>query len=190
MLRERRQETGAPAAKGLGLGRRDWGCDMLRRIGLLAAMVSLAVLTASPAGAVHFYRGPGSGCTPAAGEIRAEGDQAPVGAEVLMLHNTFNDSSNLSPVTVVKAGQAVRWTWNSEHCHSVTAAAFKSGYHYPAPEPSTPKAVAGLFDHPVPELEDTSLAYTYTFTEPGTFVYSCVHHATIGMTGVVVVEAY
>ena len=155
---------------------------------MLLAMLGLAVLTASPAGAVHFYRGPGSGCTPAEGEIRAEGDTGEVAAEVLMLHNTFNDAETLLPVTEIQVGDAVRWTWNSEHCHSVTASEFDSGYHYPAPEPGTPAGVPGLFDYPAPEMEDTSLAYTLTFDEPGTYTYSCVHHAAIGMTGVVVVE--
>ncbi len=155
------------------------------------AAIATAVLFAGavPAGAIHFYRGPGGGCTPASGDLTDQVQpQGPIAASVLMLHNTYHDVSSGSPVTRVDAGQAVRWTWNSAHCHSVSAAEFNSGFHYPTAAPGSPRVLPGLFDYPVPELSPT-LSYTRTFTTPGIYTYSCVHHGAIGMAGVVVVEA-
>ena len=155
------------------------------RIPILLAAATL-VATASLAGAVHFYRGPGGGCTPAEGEL-GEGPVAPApGAKVLMLHNTFHDGVSGTPVTRVAVGEAVVWTWNSAHCHSVVAGAFYSGFHYPAREPGTPAALPGLLHYPVPETS-ASLSYTRTFAEPGEYRYACEHHGAIGMVGVVIV---
>lgn len=163
---------------------------MMRRYAFALVAGVLILTTSSPVGAVHFYRGPGGGCTPAEGSLGDALDDVEPAAEVMMLHNTFNDAASGAPMTVIQAGESVRWTWNSEHCHSVTAAerAFDSGFHYPASEPDSPEAVPGLFHYPVPTLEGTSLSYTRTFTEPGAYLYSCVHHAVIGMVGVVLVE--
>ncbi len=164
---------------------------MIRKFVFALATGALIMVSASPAGAVHFYRGPDAGCTPAEGSLGDPlDDGVEADAEVMMLHNTFNDAASGAPLTVIQAGESIRWTWNSEHCHSVTAAeeAFDSGFHYPAPTPDTPEAVPGLFHYPVPTFEETSLTYTRTFAEPGAYLYSCVHHAAIGMVGVVVVE--
>lgn len=162
---------------------------MAARSRALLALAALAVLTLLPAaGAVHWYRGPGGGCTPADGALGTP--PAASGATVLMLHNTFHDLATGSPVTVIKAGQSVTWTWNSAHCHSAAAdgGAFYSGYHYPAQAPSSPRVLPGFFEYPVPTLEPT-LSYTHTFAQPGTFTYACEHHRLIGMVGVVVVQA-
>lgn len=156
----------------------------------LAALILVAM--PSGAGAVHFYRGPGGGCTPASGSITDDTrPSAPVAATVQMLHNSFNDTSNNTPITMIKVGQAVRWTWNSEHCHSVQAvepaAAFYSKFHYPTATPTTPPLNADFFAYPVPTMTPT-LRYTHTFTAAGMFRYQCEHHATIGMVGVVIVS--
>lgn len=157
-----------------------------------AAIASGLLLTLAPlAAAVHFYRGPGGSCSPADGAL---GD-APVdgGATVLMLHNTYHDLATGLPVTVIAAGESVTWLWASEHCHSATSGlngtggAFDSGFHYPALEPATPAVLPGLFHYPVPTLQPT-LGYTQVFDAPGVYPYSCVHHAIIGMQGVVVVQ--
>lgn len=163
---------------------------MRARMGLLAASVMVIAMMAPSAHAVHWYRGPGGGCTPANGELTDDSSPStPVAATVLMLHNSFNDAATGRPVTTIKVGQAVRWTWNSAHCHSVDAndLSFRSGFRYPTTAPSSPQAIPGLFEYPV--LEDhPTLAFTHTFTTPGTFRYGCVHHATIGMIGVIIVE--
>lgn len=162
-------------------------------IRLAAAVAVLAVAAAVPsAQAIHFYRtcDPPNGQGPASGTITDDpGGSGPVAATVLMGHNTFTDASTGTPVTVVQAGQAVRWTWNSAHCHSVQSSVvgvFNSGFHYPATAPSTPR-VHDFFEYPVLELTP-SLAFVHTFTTPGTYTYFCIHHTIIGMNGVVVVQ--
>lgn len=163
-------------------------------IGLAVALVAMAGVALVPgvADAIHFYRGgQGFGCEPADGPI-SDDDSTPEDADVVvqLLHNTFHDGETLAPVTFIEVGDTVTWTWNSEHCHSVTAmdGSFDSGFVYPAQEPDTPEVAPGLADYPVPTLEDTTLSYSHTFEEPGTYHYVCVHHGTIGMQGVVVVE--
>lgn len=157
-------------------------------IRLVLAMAILTAMAGIPsAEAVHFYRGPGGGCTPTDG---ATGDGAGVtpAATVLMLHNTFNDSSTGLPITRVSVGDAVKWTWNSVHCHSVQAPEFYSGFHYPTTEPTTPRGIPGFFDYPVLEMNPT-LSWTHVFNTAGTYLYACEHHALIGMRGLVIVDA-
>lgn len=163
---------------------------MKRRMMAAVAVVALATVAGAPAGAVHFYRGPGGGCTPNDGAL-VEGDEpapAAVAAEIMVLHNTFNDAATGSPVTVIDAGDSVRWTWNSPHCHSVDGRpGFYSGYHYPTATPESPAVAPALFHYPVPDTTPT-LSWTRTFDEPGTYRYVCEHHAAIGMVGTVVVR--
>lgn len=164
---------------------------MRSRTVVTACLAAALLVAAAPAAwAPHFYRGPGGGCTPADGEL-SNGGTGQVAATVLMLHNSFNDAATGLPVTVVNAGQAIRWTWNSEHCHSATSTAaggdINSGFHYPSDEPTTPSLAPGVFHYPVPTMTPT-LAYTHTFTTPGVFTYNCVHHNVLGMVGVVVVN--
>ncbi len=166
---------------------------------ILAGAAALTLLGGTPsAHAIHFYRGTGGGCSAADGPTTddPEGTTPNVTATVVVGHNTFSTGvSGLAvggPVeTRVKAGESITWTWNSSHCHSVTstaAGAFDSGFHYPTAPPESPQVVPGFFDHPI--LDDTpTLSYTRTFTTPGTYAYFCVHHSSIGMNGVVVVDA-
>jgi plastocyanin len=156
-----------------------------------ARIVSMSVLfvamaMAPNAQAFHLYRGPGGGCTPLDGAT-GDGAQVTPAATVKMLHNVYTDTSNNLPVTHIRIGQAVKWTWNSVHCHSVTGGDFDSGFHYPTKEPTSIHAVPGFFDYPV--LEDVAtLTYTHVFAAAGTFQYACVHHNVIGMQGVVIVD--
>ena len=182
------------------------------RMGLaVAGAVTLLAGVAGPALAFHLYRNLGNGCTPATGSITDDtATSGPVAATVLVMHNTFNDTSTGLPVTHIKAGQSVLWKWASEHCHSVQqkavgtalATGFYSGFHYPLAVPTTPKAVPGLVLYPVPDIGDQvpalngvagigspTLSYTHTFTTPGTYTYICEHHVEIGMVGTVVVDA-
>ena len=170
---------------------------------VISAMVLMAWCFASTAQAIHFYRGPDGGCTAATGELSDDPRDAqgkpihgPVAAEIRLGHNYFHDgeavaTEAVAPAseTTIKAGEAIRWTWNSAHCHSVEAndGSFESGYHYPATAPESPQVAPGVFDYPI--LDETpTLSYVHTFDEPGTYDYFCVHHASIGMTGRVIVE--
>lgn len=168
----------------------------MRRLALVLVAVLAGILVAPPAQAVHWYRGPFGGCTPNDGPLTDPGGSTgTVAADVILLHNSFNNASNGAAVTEINVGEAVRWTWNSSHCHSVAADnanpgpaghTFYSGFHYPTAAPESPAVLPGLFHYPVPDLTPT-LSYTRTFNDPGTYVYFCEHHALIGMVGAVVV---
>ena len=175
----------------------------------VAAVVALAAAsTGTSAHAIHWYRGPGGGCAPKDGALTddPQGTTQNVAATVVMGHNIFAEGVSgfgvaellAPPVTTIKVGESIRWTWNSAHCHSVTSRGFvegstsdrlfESGFYYPATAPDSPHLVDEAFAYPLLD-EDPSLSYTRTFTTPGTFEYFCVHHDSIGMNGTVVVEA-
>lgn len=160
----------------------------MRALLLLAAA---SLVTMPLAGAVHFYRSTALGCIPSEGAL---GDPAPGDRTVMMLHNTYIDSGTLTPVTLIQAGQRVTWVWSSAHCHSATSGApmgadgaFDTGFRYPIPAPESPQVLPGLFEYPIFDLTP-ALSYTQQFNSPGVFPYFCVHHAPIGMVGVVVVQ--
>lgn len=160
----------------------------LMRLTVVLALLA-ALITAPIAEAIHFYRGTGGGCSAASGELSDDGvnGNGPTTATVLMGHNSYHDASTGLPITRIKTGDSVRWTWNSAHCHSVSGVGIQSGFYYPTATPSSPRVVPGFFDYPVLEEEPT-LAFTHTFNAPGRYTYSCVHHGAIGMQGVVIVE--
>lgn len=178
------------------------------RVLLFGAIVAVVMAASLPsANAFHFYRSTDGGCSPFDGALTDDPPETVRTGEskVVVGHNTFSEGlggsgfsveSLLTPTeTRIKVGQSITWTWNSSHCHSVTSTdmasgttrLFDSGFHYPTTPPESPQVAPGLFEYPV--LDDTpTLSFTHTFTEPGTFNYFCVHHASIGMNGVVVVE--
>ncbi len=152
--------------------------------------------------AFHLFRGDenggcGSGCCPASGELTDDPVvngipiHGAITAEVAMLDNTFNDSATGLPVTHIKAGEAVRWSWNSANCHSVDGRGanpmFYSGFHYPTEPPKAPEVLPGLIDYPIPDPTPT-LTYVHTFDTQGMFLYMCEHHFEIGMIGLVIVD--
>jgi plastocyanin len=170
--------------------------------GAAIALVSFCV--ASRADAIHFYRGPAGGCTPASGQLTddpVDGAgkliRGPIVTTIRMGHNYYHEAPSsptegIQPerVTTIKVGQAIRWTWNSAHCHSVQSddgKTFKSGYHYPTTPPESPQVAPGAFDYPIND-ETPTLEYVHTFQKAGTFDYFCVHHDAIGMNGQIVVE--
>lgn len=98
-----------------------------------------------------------------------------------MVGFSFVDAAINSSRTTIAAGESVTWEWLADHCHSVTfsdptteGTAGESGFQPPGqPELVRKNGV----DH----------AFTLTFEEPGTYSYVCVHHASLGMAGEVVV---
>lgn len=161
----------------------------MRARALILAAVLAAVLGAMPgANAIHFYRGDCDDNGTNDGRSGNLGSAAAPASTVMLLHNTFNDAANGLPVTRIQTGEAVRWTWNSAHCHSVQSDGnWNSGFFYPTATPDSPQAVPGFFEYPVPETE-AGLSYTRVFPAAGTFLYYCIHHQNIGMRGVVIVE--
>jgi plastocyanin len=164
------------------------------RLLLAACIVLVFIVAGSPgADAVHWYRGPADGCTPADGELPVSPAPTP-DATVLVLHDSYLDVSTGLPVTRISVGDSVRWEWWSSHCHSTEQGIDKSGtqlwdsgLHYPAADPGTPVLNPALFYYPVFDTTPT-LSFTYTFSAAGTYTYFCKHHAAIGMRGVVIVE--
>ncbi len=151
----------------------------------LTTLLLVAAATIPSAGAIHFYQGSGSGCQEAQPGHLGEGGTGDRTVDVL--HNTFNDASNGSPITTISAGDSVTWRWASVHCHSVSGTGWDSGFYWPSGASTDVHAVPGFFDYPLPD-DSPSLSYTRTFTEPGIHLYSCVHHAIIGMQGAVIVS--
>jgi len=174
----------------------------LARSALFAATVAL-ILAAGlpPAHAIHWYRSTDGGCSAADGALTDDPVETipNVTATVVLGHNTFSEglagtgfsveSLSAATETRIKAGESIVWTWNSAHCHSVTSndLLFDSGYHYPTTPPESPQVVPGFFEYPLLDPTPT-LSYTHTFATPGTYNYFCVHHASIGMNGVVIVD--
>ena len=179
------------------------------RAALFGVTLTLILMASVPsAHAIHWYRSTDSGCSSADGPLTDDPvDTTPnVTATVVLGHNTFSEglagtgfsleSLQTPTETRIKSGESITWTWNSAHCHSVTSTdyvsgttpVFDSGFHYPTTPPESPQVVPGFFEYPV--LDETpTLSFTHTFSTPGTYSYFCVHHASIGMNGVVVVEA-
>ena len=155
---------------------------ILRRttLPLLALAFAVAAL-AVPAGAIHLFplapNDPGGDCGTTL-EADPGGSAGHVGVEFF----SFMDHSSGNSTTSVKPGDAVTWVWENPYCHSVT---FKA-----AEIKGTEGGPPAGFNGDEPQLtrpEGSNNTFTAKFDEPGTYEYSCVHHASMGMAGKVVV---
>jgi plastocyanin len=178
---------------------------------LFVAGAALVVLGgAMPAYSFHWYRSTDNGCAANDGALTDDpvdehGNivHGPLATTIQLLHNAFKDEATgtsltgfeiAESTTTIAAGQSLTWTWNSAHCHSVTFepnAAFggpapDSGFFYPTTAPDSPQVLPGAFEYPILS-ESPTLSWRHTFSTPGTFSYFCVHHASIGMVGTIVV---
>src|ERR671914_1435748 len=151
-----------------------------RPVSTLAVLVTALLGPAAPASAVHLFPLTPS-FDPAGHDCAKNLVAAPPGsAETVSVSGfSFSDSSDDSETSVV-AGQSITWRWDRDHCHSVTFGGSLGGT----------RGASG-FQPPQPELvrlngpgEDS---FTVRFDQPGTFEYVCVHHASVGMRGRVVV---
>ena len=177
---------------------------------MLVCVAAVAVLVvATPANAIHFYRSTDGGCAPAEGALTDDpldefGDvvHGPLATTVQVLHNAYKDEATgtsllgfelVESVVTITAGESILWTWNSAHCHSVTfegdgygGSAPDSAFLYPTTPPESPQVLPGLFEYLILDPTPT-LSWQHTFSTPGTYSYFCVHHASIGMVGTIVV---
>lgn len=149
----------------------------LRALTPLAAVLALGL--ASPASGIHLFPlaegDPGGSC----GTGLSESPSAS-GAKVLVELVYFKDQGTMSSTTKIKSGESVTWVWSLPHCHSVTGDSFGTFGGPPA----------GL-NGKEPQLvrpEGDKNSFTMTFDQPGEYPYACVHHASVGMAGKVVVE--
>lgn len=96
-------------------------------------------------------------------------------ATVTVRNFEFVDEDTGTPLTVVEAGDTVRWVWKGG-CHSVT-------------QGLRGQAIQGAFDSQVQcttyDNGEPATTFEVTFEEPGTYDYHCQPHAQ--MEGVVVV---
>jgi plastocyanin len=151
-----------------------------RRVGTLAVLVAAMLVPAAPASAVHLFPLTPS-FDPAGHDCAKNLVAAPPGsaATVSVSGFSFSDSSGDSETSVV-AGQSITWRWGPDHCHSVTFGGSLGGT----------RGASG-FQPPQPELVRLNGpgqdSFTLRFDQPGTFEYVCVHHASVGMRGRVVV---
>ena len=155
---------------------------ILRRttLPLLAIAVAVGALIV-PAGAIHLFPlapgDPGGDCG-----TTLQPDPGTSAGHVGVAHFSFMDHSSGDSTTTVTAGDSVTWVWEVPYCHSVT---FSSGDIQ-----GTDGKQPGGFDGEEPQLtrpEGSNNSFTATFKTPGTYDYSCIHHASVGMTGQVVV---
>jgi plastocyanin len=153
-----------------------WG----RPVGTLAVLVTAMLVPAAPASAVHLFPLTPS-FDPAGHDCAKNLVAAPSGsaATVSVSGFSFSDSSGDSETSVV-AGESITWRWGPDHCHSVTFGESVGGT----------RGASG-FQPPQPELVRLNGpgqdSFTMRFDQPGTFEYLCVHHASVGMRGRVVV---
>lgn len=154
---------------------------ILRRTTLpLLAMVFAIGALIVPAGAIHLFPlapgDPGGDCG-ATLQPDPGGSAGHVGVE----HFTFVDHSSGGSTSNVKAGDSVTWVWEQPYCHSVTfQAADVAGTEGGPP--------AGRGSEPqLTKPEGSNNTFTAKFDQAGTYDYSCVHHASVGMVGKVVV---
>lgn len=91
----------------------------------------------------------------------------------------FVNDADQSSTVAIDAGETVTWTWLADHCHSVTFSDGSGTVGAPGFQPAQPQLVrmSGGGD----------ASYSATFDTPGEYLFSCVHHGSIGMTGTVVV---
>jgi plastocyanin len=84
----------------------------------------------------------------------------------------------------------VTWQWDLGHCHSVTttlvpkrAKEFTTYGGKPGGPLGVPPATQVQLVKPAGDRN----TFTVKLTVPGTYQYQCVHHASVGMTGTVIV---
>lgn len=155
---------------------------ILRRTTLPFLAMALAVgALVVPAGAIHLFPlAPGDPFGDCGSTLQPDpGNSA---GHVGVGAFSFTDHSASGSTTQVKAGDSVTWVWEVPYCHSVT---FQSNE-----VKSTDGGGPGGFDGSEPQLtkpEGSNKTFTTKFDKPGTYDYVCVHHASVGMTGQVVV---
>jgi plastocyanin len=159
------------------------------RAAVIAACAGLVIGHATPAFAPHLFPlAPGD----PTGDCAAKMKKAP--AKSAAAHVTsegffFFDSASRTSTTTITVGQSVTWEF-LRFCHSVTSVAVPKGakqFKTYGGKGSAKGPVAGQDDLEKPAGDNNT--YTVRFTKPGTYSYQCVHHASLGMKGTVVVSA-
>jgi plastocyanin len=150
-------------------------------------LVAVLLLAHAPqASAVHLFPlVPGDPAGDCAAKMKTDpgNSAAHVTSEVFF----FFDDASSSSTTTIKRGQAVTWEF-LRFCHSVTSVSVPKGakkFSTYGGKGSATGVVAGQDQLVKPDGVNST--YTLKFRVPGTYRYECIHHASVGMTGTVVV---
>lgn len=160
----------------------------LARFAVVGTIVGLYVFAGPTAAAVHLFPNfPGD----PAGDCGAKLSEAPeeAAANVFAEGFFFVDESDGDNAVEIQSGESVTWEW-FKYCHSVTSTSVPKGadsFTTVGGPPTGPESIHDEVQLVKPEGEKNT--FTLTFTVPGTYQYQCVHHASVGMTGEVVVTA-
>lgn len=125
----------------------------------LVAVLSIGAFAAGCGSDDGDDSAPAETTAPAADTQPAPPDEAGVTVDVSAVNNTFDPAE-----VTVAAGEAVRWTNADTVAHDVT---------------SEDGTLAGL-------IPDAGSEFSHTFSDPGTYAYTCTLHP--GMDGTVIVE--
>ena len=137
------------------VGRLSWG------VAAATVVLSASIWSAPSAYAIHFF----SDCSHALSPAPA----TPSAGQVSLFYNTFT-----APVTTIKAGESVTFTWGDPYCHSVTLGTYGTDLGATNPNLRSPDP-----------LNPSNNTITLTFPTAGQYSYYCEHHWPIGMRGVI-----
>jgi plastocyanin len=147
-------------------------------------VLGLLLFATPPASAIHLFPlFPGD----PTGDCAAKMRKAPAGSQAHVTSEGFFfiDETSNSSTTTIGLGQSVTWEF-LRFCHSVTSVSVPKGakkFSTYGGKGSAKGPVAGQDRLVKPNGEKST--YTVRFTKPGEYHYECVHHASVGMTGVV-----
>lgn len=99
----------------------------------------------------------------------------------------FIDENSDTSTTTIRPGGRVLWEF-LRFCHSVTSVSVPKGakkFTTYGGKGSATGAVEGQDQLVKPDGEKST--YSVQFKVPGTYRYECIHHASVGMTGTVIV---
>lgn len=158
---------------------------MCRAVTVVVVAVVLAAQAPS-AWAIHLFPlVPGDPTGDCAAKMRPDPGNA--AAHVTSEIFFFFDEASGSSTTTIKAGRSVTWEF-LRYCHSVTSVSVPKGA-----KPFTTNGGKGSAKGPVAgqdklvKPDGAKSTYTVKFKVPGTYRYDCIHHASVGMTGTVLV---
>jgi plastocyanin len=147
---------------------------------MLAAALGLFAVPAPNAHAIHLFPASPTGDDPLGHTCDNTKLSPPAVAPNATVHVDgffFVDTASLTSSTTVPVGGTVSWQWDLWHCHSITISGL----------PLSSTQGAELFPGQ-PQLvrpDGSNNSWNVQFLVAGDYSYLCVHHASVGMTGII-----
>ena len=157
------------------------------RLGVVAATIALGFAPMTEAAAIHLFPIVPGDPTGDCGARMRPAPSKPSAAHVTSEVFFFLDDDSGSSTTTIKRGESVTWEF-LRFCHSVTSVSVPKGakkFSTYGGKGSAKGFAEGQDQLVKPDGEKNT--YTVKFKVPGTYRYDCIHHASVGMTGTVVV---